>query len=103
MAQVDFTNAVIEPYINNPLSRSRLSLDANAIYALDGSADIISGLSVQYSNTKTSINATYTGTFTASGTGFRILQAETHWRVTNVSFSAGDTLYLTIRADLICQ
>lgn len=93
MAQVDFSNAVIEPDGRNVWTYSGyMCLFSNTIVALEGAAvSIVANASYsKVYESKTKVRFLYTGEFTDSGTGFRMGSGVT-WRVTGVSFSAGDT------------
>ena len=112
MAQVDFSNAVISVDTSlankvNPVSRLEINIDASSSLN-DANGNVIS---TNYSATRT-VNEqyqfvyVYTGRFTASGTEFYVYKdyaSAARWKVSNVSFSAGDTFSFKIRADLICQ
>ena len=97
MAQVDFSNAVLESnvgFAGNPLEQGyTFGLERDS-YLYDGS----SGLTQIGSFTRTVVADTgtrrtllYVGAFTASGTEATFIFNE--WRISNISFSAGDTFF----------
>lgn len=108
MAQVDFSNAVLDirtdRQINNPMTMSDyMMLTYNAGYLYDNNTTIISpgSLSILL-NTPTKVSILYTGTFNTSGTEIYIGDGRYNypenrpWRVSNISFSNGDTYAFVI-------
>lgn len=114
MAEVDFTNAKIEPVSNlggglyNPTAAANVSL-ASTNYLCDSSLNNIASLTrTQLINQQKQLMFLYQGTFTASGTEFYIygVSGSTRvgaWRIYNISFSSGDTFIFQINADLVCN
>ena len=105
MAQVDFTNAVIEPYGNNPAKDANVGLmGINTMYFYNdsGSTSISSPTVTTITQDQRTILAKYSGTFSASGTAFRMVyNGSTHWRVSNISFANGDSYEFSIKANLV--
>ena len=109
MAMVDFTNAKIEPAtsMNNPTYTTDVGLN-NSILSSSGSIITSGATRTRIVNEQKQLVYLYQGTFTASGTEFRI-QMETgqgiytSWRVYNISFADGDTYLFQVKADLICN
>lgn len=94
MAQVDFSNARIEPLHAITWSWDyQLGLaSTGALFSSDGT-QIVSNQQMNYSyyNPPTKAVILYAGAFTASGTEFYIKNQVYGWKVSNVSFSAGDS------------
>lgn len=121
MAEVDFSNARIEPYAYtpigsthynpvNPTYRENVSLNQSTLYSRDFGTIIAPGAKVtQLVNLQKQLIYLYQGTFTQSGTEFYILNysgsgyMSTCWRVSNISFNSGDTYTFTINATLTCN
>lgn len=117
MAQVDFSNARIAPYTGSAIapSWSRVNPTYFTYLTLTSSTDIIdaNGSRISQATITTLKNAQkqfvilYSGTFSASGTEFYIAYAAgtavAGWKISNISFSSGDTYVFSIKADLICQ
>ena len=105
MAQVDFSNAVLDLYSGNPSyadkpmnSSDYLNLGGNNSHILvntSGSSIVSNSSKTIITNTPSKVSILYTGTFTASGTEFLTYEAP-RWRVSNVSFSSGDTYSFVI-------
>lgn len=98
MAQVDFSNAVLDAYnsLSKPLVYGNyLGLDQDS-YFYDANGSIINGISSRtiLSNTPSKVSVLFTGTFTASGTSFHT--SNNVWGVSNISFSSGDTYSFVI-------
>lgn len=110
MAEVDFSNAVLDvfegnEYVSayNPMSTSDYMQLKNSsveyFYNLQGNGISVPNPVVSIlSNTPTKVSISYVGTFNSSGTEFLIgLYSVTGgykyagWKVSNVSFSSGDT------------
>lgn len=100
MAQIDFTNAVLD--VNGASTPMNLSknigfnnsatlYDANASVASNGSKSVLS-------QSPTKVSILYTGTFTKSGTEFYITGStnQFQWKVSNISFSTNDTYAFVI-------
>ena len=111
MAEVDFTNARIEPSSLgnwvNPTNAADVSLNNYSYYLLDSSgSSISSALSpTQLINQQKQLMFLYQGTFTASGTEFYIRPTSSlsGWKVSNISFNSGDTFVFQINATLTCN
>ena len=116
MAEVDFSNAKIEPMsLNdgnvwiNPTVNSYLTLNSlSSLYNVNG----VSITDVFYpqiiTNASKRLVILYSGTFSANGTEFYLPLRQSGnyfagWRFFNITFSAGDTFMFKVRADLICQ
>lgn len=112
MAQVDFTNARIAPAIitgfGNPTENTYLSINQQKLTNSSG-AYISNGSSTQLKNESKQLVYLYQGTFSASGTEFYVITYNngssrfSGWKVSNITFSSGDTYVFSIKADLICQ
>lgn len=102
MAQVDFSNAVLDVYNGRkPMtSASYLSLGGNANpFINENGVSVTSGsISPQIiSNTPTKASILFVGSFTASGDRFLLGYSGGYmWRVSNISFSNGDTFSFII-------
>lgn len=112
MAQVDFSNARIEPIGTvNATKSSYVSLDIGGGILTDVSGNKIStGYSInRLINAQKQLMYIYQGTFTASGTMFYIQQnigqSANHsgWKISNISFQSGDTYLFQINATLTCN
>jgi hypothetical protein len=121
MAEVDFSNARIEPWNGVPSlgstldSWTKVNPTWKGYITLYSSRDILAaGATIisQVTVTKTTdqqkrVVFNYQGTFNASGTEFMYGYAENGeiaiWKISNISFQSGDTYNFNIRADLICQ
>lgn len=100
MAEVDFTNAVLEPYGNYlPMNYRYLKLfDSSGYTALfneDMSLMICRMTTSILENTKDRFSAVYTGTAERSGTEAYLAvgyQSNPYvvWKISNINFSAGD-------------
>ena len=100
MAQVDFSNAVMEPYMWNPASSSYLALTGD----LRNSGGTLVTSSKSYNiikNTVDELSIKVTGTFNTSGTEFYFYQSYFFWKISNISFSSGDTFEFQVNADLV--
>lgn len=106
MAQVDFTNAHIEPVGSDSsiYKENDVSLKPISFYNASGS----SIASPNYTVTKNESNNlvyTYTGSFYASGTEFYLygynMTSAKKWRVYNINFASGDTFNFKISAKII--
>ena len=111
MAQVDFSNARIEPVVSpnvstgNATANSYLNLNSTALVDATDNAIVTNYSSQLLKNEKKEFVYMYTGTFTTSGTVcyIRYVSNVSWWKISNISFSAGDTYAFSIKADLICQ
>ena len=112
MAQVDFSNARITPTTNpwghsaNPTGTEYANLNvSNGIYDASGNG-LVSNFSMNIlKNANRQFVFLWSGTFTASGTEFYIVSSSGYsaWKVSNITFNAGDTYTFSISANLICQ
>ena len=115
MADVDFSNAKIEPVNNlggvlyNPTQTSYVSLESD-IRLYDNALNTISTSSnpSQLVNEQKQLVVMYNGTFNASGTEFYIVGKSgttrvAAWRIYNISFNSGDTYLFQINATLTCN
>lgn len=111
MAEVDFSHARIQPAtsygghsnLENPAKYQYVSL-ATVDYLYDINENTIASLNrTQLVNQQKQLVYQYSGTFTASGTEFYFGHSLAIWKVSNISFSSGDTFIFQIQADLICQ
>ena len=105
MAQVDFSNAILEPSPVSgatPLTHSdylRIFYSAGIWNAVNGAAIVTNNNYAKLINTSNKVTIIYTGTFTASGTEFYIGFSSSSlkiWRVSNISFNSGDTYSFAI-------
>lgn len=113
MAEVDFSNARIAPAttfngssLSNPTKNSNVSLATNSWAFYDASSNVVNQTSrsgSQLVSAQKQLVYLYQGTFSASGTEFYLIIEGAGWKVSNISFSSGDTYIFKIRADLICQ
>lgn len=99
MAQVDFSNAILD--VNSgrkPLQNSNyLRLANNSdLFKRDGTR-ISNGNRSILSKTNNKVVMLYTGTFTASGT--ECCPGDVFFVITNVSFSSGDTYSFVIEVE----
>lgn len=96
MADVDFSHAVLDVYAGNPMnSGSYLNFASSQSSGtfVDINGNVVNPNDSYYSiitNTPTKVSILFTGTFTASGTEF-YTYFSTKWKVSNISFSSGDT------------
>lgn len=112
MAQVDFSNAVLSVDTSvasraNPVSQTEININATGSLSDVNNNSITTNFSAtRVVNEQYQLAYVYTGQFTASGTEFYLWKNRTssaRWKVSNISFNAGDTFSFKIRADLICQ
>ena len=90
MAQVDFSNAVLDVYNGTPFSQALFNLD-NANFVNSSQQPIVTNYSrTLITNTPTKVSILYTGEFTASGTEMYTYYAAPKWKISNISFSSGD-------------
>jgi len=97
MAQVDFSNAVLDVYNNMVMTYDQyLQFDKNATLYSVNNVQITSGQTKTIiTNTPSKVSILFTGAFTASGTEFYFTPSK-FWRVSNISFSANDTYSFVI-------
>lgn len=110
MAQVDFSNAVLDVNPNNaeamPMTAAEY-LYINHLPRLYNGNDAPQRISTNevktiLSNTPAKVSILFTGSFTANGTEFYIGRNEYYtyvlplWRVSNISFSSGDSYAFVI-------
>lgn len=114
MAEVDFSNAKIEPVdiwqsqyvMYNPTANEYLGLASSYHTRLyDSNQQQISSTftRTQLINQSKQFMYIYQGVFSASGTEFYILGDNVVWRVYNISFQSGDSYVFQINASLICN
>lgn len=98
MAQVDFTNAVLDVYDNTkkPMTSSNYLGINGDVYFYNEQGSIINsnGAKSVILNTPAKVSILFTGSFTASGTSFHTDLSL--WKVSNISFSSGDTYAFVI-------
>lgn len=111
MAQIDFSNAIIEPYSpNKPFSYYKLGLGVTNnfnTYIMNDTGNILTANYVVptiLANTPTKYSLLYTGTIgssVASGTYLYLGLSNTRiWKVSNISYSAGDTFSFQLDFDI---
>ena len=97
MAQVDFSNAVLDVNSNNkPMTNiNYMELGTGNGVLTNGSSVINTNASVSIiQNTPSKVSLLFTGTFTASGnTCYTNYQ---RWKISNISFSSGDSYAFVI-------
>ena len=110
MAQVDFSNAVLDVFEGNESVKSMQPLNYDVYLRLGewitntgGGSSITSSHSTSIlTNTPSKVSILHTGTFAESGTAFLIGQYwdnsnwRAPWKVSNISFSNGDTYSFVI-------
>ena len=104
MAQLDLSHAHIIPVYANPGKFSYLGLnDTASTHLRNASGTELSDGSKNLINTaKDTFKIQYSGTFKASGTEFYIAFSNYNvWKVTNVSFSSGDTYSFIVKANIM--
>lgn len=108
MAEVDFSNArlSVDPArTKSPIDPNYLNLIANYFY--DSNWNRISTVSfTRVVDEQNRVSYIYSGTFTASGTEFYFGDAypsefDQRWRVSNITFSSGDTYQFKVTANLM--
>lgn len=95
MAQVDFSNAVLDVYgTQKPMEVGAYMsfYRTGTLYNLAGTA-VSSGSQSKITDTPSKVSILFSGSFTASGTEFYIVYYadKPYWKVSNISFSSGDT------------
>ena len=121
MAEVDFSNAIIEPWEGvpslgstldswarvNPTWQDTVTLAKSTALLGVGGNTISTATITRLINEQKQLVYQYSGTFTASGTefcfGYAVGGSIAAWRVRNISFSNGDTYNFTINATLTCN
>lgn len=97
MADVDFSNAVLDVVSENMLTYGNyLGFDVNS-YLMDSSGNYITNGASRtiISNTPSKVSILFTGAFGASGNTF-YMRGTSQWKVSNISFSNGDTYAFVI-------
>lgn len=106
MAQVDFSNAIIEPDSRRtkpPVADADVSLNLEYWY---DDTDLVSDCTsrTRIVNEQKQMVYQYTGSFVKNGTYFYMDTAYNGgWKISNISFNAGDTYNFTINATLTCN
>jgi len=98
MAVVDFSNAILDVYDNTkkPMTVTDYMKLGSSSYLYDEQGQPINSNNTMsiLSNTPTKVSILYTGAFISSGTSFHTDQSQ--WKVTNISFSSGDSYAFVI-------
>lgn len=91
MADVDFTNAVLDVYDSEKPMIYDNYLNLQHYFFREGTE--VSTPTISVTDTPTKVSILYAGSFTESGTEFYIAYDSLHgtFRVSNISYSAGDT------------
>ena len=107
MAQVDFSNAIIEPIDNTyPFQSEYLHLyrpsSAVLFSTVDGQYTVASSVTKTIrTNTLDKMSFVYTGTFTRSGTEFALyMSSSSRWKISNIEFNSGDTASFEIVVEI---
>lgn len=110
MAIVDFSHATIEPVgTSSQTGQTFLSLKNQQFKDVNGTVINSGGSYTTMKEEQRLVMYQYNGTFIASGTEFYVGMItssgilKSAWKVSNVSFSSGDTYVFQIRASLICN
>ena len=122
MAEVDFSNARIEPVAFpgigqgawagysaiNPTGKEYVSLSQSGnLYDANGANITSSTSSTKMVSEKKQLMYLYQGTFNASGTEcYKIFYGNNKmgaYKISNISFQSGDTYVFMINADLVCN
>lgn len=102
MAQVDFSHAKLEPKSTGerPITYSDIMRLNYSNYIYDSSGNIIASNVTKtiLSETNSKVSILYVGQFTASGT--ECYPSAYNWRISNISFSAGDTFSFVIDVEV---
>ena len=101
MADVDFSNAVLDVNYDEPLEFSYLGIYSNNPFDKSGNQITTNSGSSAVSSTPAKLTWLFTGTFTANGTEFYLgafygSSTGGTWKVSNISFSVGDTYSFVI-------
>lgn len=105
MAQVDFSNAVIQPFNANnynPIRRGHVSFDllGNGVTDVNGTQIVSAFSSSNSDETKDGFLSTMTGTFNTSGTEMYLFNNEIHWKISNITFNSGDVFLLKVQVEM---
>ena len=105
MAQVDFSNAHIEPYNINPAEKAFLTLNiynsGSIIFCDSNGNSVVSSQTMQTPiSTPTRTMFQYSGIFSTSGTEFYFKYGAIAWRVYGITFASGDTFVFTVDSTL---
>lgn len=107
MAQVDFTNAVLSLVSTNTEVPTHYTYMALRDYLYDSSGNSVStGTSSILQSAQKSFIKSWSGIFNTSGTEFYIRNDATNalrWKISNISFSQGDTYVFQIPVTLTCN
>lgn len=101
MAQVDFSNAHIEPARSVMAANIRDVALNNVIADANGNQITSNSSRSLLTNESRELSYKYTGTFTASGTSLYLYANYAWWRIYNISFNSGDTYDFSIKASII--
>ena len=106
MAEVDFSNATIEPYNSIPLenwfaSLAGLNPGDFGITNSSGTSIVSSASQTRLVDDYNQIVVKHSGTLNASGTEMYFNRNGIRWKISNISFASGDTFNFTTEADLI--
>lgn len=106
MAQVDFSNAKIEPLTDDTWGWADFRLNTNTFYdkVAQGSSVSTAIIVEVINDTATKKSFQYSGRFTKSGTEFYFAGTNNNrksWRVYNISFDIGDVYAFIIDIELI--
>ena len=107
MAQVDFSNATIEidtTYsTRNPAGTSYINISGVITDAGENTIAVTSTSGLINESKQYMVQVL--GTFTASGTEFyfQANRGYARWKVSNISFSSGDTFVFQVNASLVCN
>jgi len=104
MAMVDFTNAKIHvPESYNPTDQAFLGIGGNFLTDANGSS-VGSMSATKIKEDPKHFIYEYAGSFTASGTEFYfgLNLAFMRWKMTGISFQAGDTFVFQVPVTLTC-
>jgi len=108
MAQLDISQALLNPLPQKPLSASSLGLTRqsgidNIFNDRNGNA-ISENVTITPTLSKNQISFRYTGSFKSSGTEIYISNGYyLYWQITGVSFNVNDTFDFSITANLVCE
>jgi len=104
MAMVDFTNAKITPTGENPAKYAYMNMRSSVLLDASNNFIVTNSSVTQTKNDPKLMVFSYAGTFTTSGTEFYIwnASASSRWKVSNISFSSGDTYSFQIPTTLTC-
>ena len=107
MAQVDFTNAVLSLVSTNTDVPTHYNYMGFNQYLKDSSNNVISTATARVlDSAPKSFTYLWSGTFETSGTEFYIydtLYGNMGWKISNISFSSGDTYVFQIPVTLTCN